>query len=56
MLFVFQLSHGLTEKEISRKGGLDKVELTDSVRAKAKEYIRHYMKKFGALYIRNRSP
>ena len=51
-----QLSHGLTEKEITRKGSLENLEITDSVKAKAKDYIRQYMKRFGSIYVRTRSP
>ena len=43
-----QLTYGLTDKESSRKKG--KLECTDSVKAKVKEYIRQYMKRFGPVY------
>ena len=58
MLFVLidlitsQLTYGLTEKEASRKKK-EKLEFTDSVRAKVKEYIRQYMKKTGPVYRRH---
>lgn len=51
-----QLTYGLTEKEITRKGGVHKLEFTDSVKNKVKEYIRQYMKKCGAIYKREKSP
>lgn len=44
-----RLTYGLTEKEKGRKKELL---FTDSVKAKAKEYIRQYMKKFGPIYKR----
>ena len=49
-LFAAQLSYGLTEKEILRKHGVQNLVFSDSVRIKAKDYIRTYMKKFGAVY------
>ena len=42
-----RLTYGLTEKEKGRKKELL---FTDSVKARVKEYIRQYMKKFGPIY------
>ena len=53
---LMQLTYGLTEKEITRKSGVLKLEFTDSVKTKVKEYIRHYMKKCGPIYRRTNSP
>lgn len=50
-LFYVKLTYGLTEKEIERKGKAN-LEFTNSVKAKAKEYIRQYMKKIGPVYKR----
>ena len=56
--FLLQLTYGLAEKEFNRKGsaGIGRLELTDSVKAKVKDYIRQYMKKFGSVYYRTSSP
>ena len=54
-MFLFsslQLTYGLTEKEIARKGGVANLVYSDSVKSKVKDYIRQYMKKFGPVYIR----
>lgn len=48
-----QLTYGLTEKEIDRKGGIDKLVYNDSVKGKVKDYIRQYMKKHGPVYKRS---
>jgi len=40
-------------KERQRIGGEEHLACNDSVKVKVKEYIRNYMKKFGALYIRS---
>lgn len=47
-----QLTYGLTEKEITRKGGVANLVYNNSVKSKVKDYIRQYMKKFGPVYIR----
>ena len=47
-----QLTYGLTEKEIARKGGVANLVYSDSVKSKVKDYIRQYMKKLGPVYIR----
>ena len=54
-LSLSQLTYGLAEKEFQRKGGA-KLNLTDSVKGKVKDYIRQYMKKFGTVYYRTSSP
>ena len=51
-LISLQLTYGLTEKEIARKGGVANLVYSDSVKSKVKDYIRQYMKKFGPVYIR----
>jgi len=48
-----KLTHGLLMKEIQRIKDEDKLDCNDSVRTKVKEYIRMYMKKFGAYYERS---
>lgn len=52
LLQLLQLTHGLTEKEISRKGGTDGLAFNSSVKSRTKDYIRNYMKKFGPLFSR----
>jgi len=48
-----KLTHGLIMKERQRVGKEEMLTCNDSVKIKVKEYIRNYMKKFGALYIRS---
>lgn len=40
-------------KERQRIGNEELLNCNDSVKVKVKEYIRNYMKKFGAVYIRS---
>jgi hypothetical protein len=50
----YQLTHGLAEKEQQRRqGSVESLVFNDSIKAKVKEYIRQYMKKYGALYTRS---
>ena len=49
----YQLTHGLIMKERQRVGKEEMLTCNDSVKIKVKEYIRNYMKKFGAVYIRS---
>ena len=44
-----QLTHGLTEKELQRKGVTD-LNITDSLKQRVKLYISAYMSKFGPIY------
>lgn len=53
-LLSLQLTYGLTEKELKRKG--NNLLFTNSVKTKVKEYIRQYMKKVGTVYRRADSP
>lgn len=48
-----KLTHGLIMKERQRIGNEELLNCNDSVKLKVKEYIRNYMKKFGAVYIRS---
>jgi len=49
-----QLTYGLAEKEASRKKA-GKLEFSNSVKTKVKEYIRQYMKKTGPVFKRHGS-
>lgn len=48
----FQLTHFVMLKELKHCRGVDDLECNDSVKAKAKDFIRKYMAKFGAVYQR----
>lgn len=45
-----KLTHGVMVKELSRLKEEDGLACNDSVKIKTKEYIRHYMQKFGPVY------
>ena len=51
--FLPQLTHGILNKEMSRLKEDDSLQCNDSVKIKTKEYIKNYMKKFGAEYKRS---
>ena len=50
-LDLFQLTHGLTEKELARKGATE-LAITDNLKQRVKQYITAYMSKFGPIYHR----
>jgi len=46
-----KLTHGLTEKELARKGATE-LAITDNLKQRVKQYITAYMSKFGPIYHR----
>ena len=51
--FLSQLTHGILNKEMSHLKEDDSLQCNDSVKIETKEYIKNYMKKFGAEYKRS---
>lgn len=52
LLIFFQLTHFVMLKELKYCNNVNLLEVSDSVKGKAREYIRKYMSKFGRVYIR----
>lgn len=48
--FTFQLTHFVMLKEMKHIEKIEDLVCTENVKAKAKEYIRKYMSKFGEIY------
>lgn len=49
---LFQLTHFVMLKEIKQCDTIEELTVTESVKVKAKEFVRKYMSKFGAVYQR----
>lgn len=47
-----QLTHFVMLKELKYCNNVQLLEVTESVRSKAREYIRKYMSKFDPVYVR----
>lgn len=52
-IFYFQLTFFVMLKELKHCNNVSLLEVTDSVKNKAREYIKKYMSKFGKTYIRD---
>lgn len=50
---IFQLTFFVMLKELKYCNNVSVLEVTDSVKVKAREYIKKYMSKFGKIYVRD---
>lgn len=46
----FQLTHFVLAKELKHCKSVDELQCNDNVKHKAKDFVRKYMSKFGAVY------
>lgn len=51
-VFHFQLTHFVMLKELKHCRSVEELVVTDSVRSKAKTFVKKYMAKFGPVYKR----
>lgn len=52
MFLTHQLTHFVMLKELKHCSSVDELVVTDSVRSKAKMFVKKYMAKFGPVYKR----
>lgn len=48
--FLFQLTHFVLAKELKHCKSVDELQCNENVKHKAKDFVRKYMSKFGAVY------
>lgn len=56
MSFFIQLTHHVMAKELKHCRHVEDLEVNENVKAKAKDYVRKYMSRFGSLYKKTMSP
>lgn len=52
IILLFQLTHFVMLKELKHCRSVEELVVTDSVRSKAKMFVKKYMAKFGPVYKR----
>ena len=48
--FLFQLTHTVLDKELKHCRHVEDLEVNENVKAKAKEFVKKYMTRFGPVY------
>ena len=55
-LFLYQLTHHVMAKELKHCRHVEDLEVNENVKAKAKDYVKKYMSRCGAVFKKSSSP